>query len=144
MRNITTVSYRLALVFITLAFSSASVQAETKVIASGALNLFFPHSGVSISLGQPQIRYHDARYSKEMRHSQEKRYSKNNQYYKKASTQYLVITQPIRQRVVIRDHQGKSEHDRLYQHIKHKEHSNRHKKERKSRHEDKYNNYYNN
>jgi hypothetical protein len=149
MCNITKGPYRLALAFITLVFSSASVQAETNVIASGALNLFFPHSGVSISLGQPQTRYHNEiyfrsdthRYAPKAAHhyQHDARYSKNNRYYKKAPTQYLVIEQPIRQRVVVRaDYPGKSEHGRQYQKTKYKERRD----DRAYRHGDKHNNHH--
>lgn len=121
MRATTKTTYGMAAALALLLTLSASVKADTDIVANGALNFFFPHGAVSLAIGEPLHRHYghsDYRYEKR-RYAPEYRkghyYDRHDhKYYKKAPKHYVVIEQPHRRHPVFIDHPRQNSHARKH------------------------------
>jgi hypothetical protein len=88
MHSIYILPYRLSSALFLSLLLAVPVKADIDIVASGALNFFFPHAAVSVSLGQPIYRYGDR---KTHRSSQ---YHKHRYSHRRYSNSYFIVKKP--------------------------------------------------
>lgn len=119
MRATSKTLYGVAVTLALLLTLSAPAKAETDIVANGALNFFFPHGAVSLSIGEPLHRHYtgsDYHYEKRRyipKHTKRHHYDRHNhRYYQQAPKHYVVIEQPHRRHPVFIDHPRQNSHAR--------------------------------
>lgn len=89
MRSIYNLPYRLSMALLISLLLIMPAKAEVDIVANGALNFFFPHGAISVSLGTPIYLYSDQKIRRSSRYQQH-HYSHQNY-----SSTYLVPHSPL-------------------------------------------------
>ncbi len=90
MRSIYNLPYRLSITLFISLLMVVPARAEVDIVTNGALNFFFSHGAISISLGTPIYLHSD----REIRRSS--RYQQHHYSHQNYSSTYLVTKRPLK------------------------------------------------
>lgn len=114
MRSIYILPYRVSVTLLISLLLAAPVKAEVDIVANGALNFFFPHGAISVSLGQPVYLYGDRKIRRSSKHYHDHNYAYRNDSHRSYSNSYLIIQKPLKRSYKHYPYSHKQKHQAQY------------------------------